>query len=223
MAISASNSHDPLVLMGGTFDPIHHGHLRLALEVRELLGVESLQLVPSATPVHRAATQVSAQDRLAMLRLAVASESGLEVDPCEIERDSASYTALTLAHKRQQIGADRPLCWVMGADSFLTFLNWREPETILSLAHLVVINRPGYPLAPSLPLLDLMAERQTFQVGDLAVKPAGSILMWTLPELEVSATAVRDLIAAGRSPRYLIPDLVWDYIKTHQLYGANAG
>lgn len=208
------------VIYGGTFDPVHHGHLRTALEVRECLGVPEVALVPCHIPPHRGAPGVSSEQRLALLALAVAGEPGLTVDRRELDRAGASYTADTLRQLRQSMPEDEPLVMVVGTDAFAGFDRWQDWEAIPALAHIILVQRPGASLPEASAAARLLARRRVASAADLAGAPAGGILMLTLPQLEISATGVRERLASGRSIRYLVPERVLDAILQDGLYGA---
>ncbi|KAA1173159.1 nicotinate-nucleotide adenylyltransferase [Marinobacter salinexigens] len=208
------------VIYGGTFDPIHHGHLRLALELSDRLGVPRIHLVPCHIPPHRGETGASSAQRLRLLELAIAGESQLAIDSRELDRAGASYTADTLRQLRREVGEDEPLVMVVGTDAFAGFDRWRDWQQIPGLAHIVVVRRPGPPLDPSGKPARLLAERAAEDVSALYGKPGGLILELDPPLLDISATGIRERIGEGRSPRYLIPDPVWDEIRRMGLYGA---
>jgi nicotinate-nucleotide adenylyltransferase len=208
------------VIYGGTFDPIHHGHLRLAVELREHLKVPDIALVPCHIPPHRESPGASSDRRLELLQLAISKEPGLVVDERELNRDGASYTADTLRQIREQIGPDEPLTMVVGTDSFAGFDRWREWERIPELAHIVVVVRPGSEIPPGSVAADLMAGRAAESVDDLYSSSGGRILSFEPPLLDISATGIRGRIAEGRSVRYLLPDSVWRRICDSGLYRA---
>lgn len=196
-----------LGIFGGTFAPIHHGHLRLALELRERLWLQSVALVPSARPPHRAAPGIGAERRLEWVRLAVAGEPGLNVDDRELRRDGPSYTHTTLAELRA-LHPQRPLVLLLGddaANSFHTWYRWRE---IIELAHLVFVERPYEPPAPAPELVDHLRGRRAESAARLHEKPAGLWLSATIPPLAISSTRIRRLLKAGRSVRGLVPEAV---------------
>ncbi|MDY6815330.1 MAG: nicotinate-nucleotide adenylyltransferase [Pseudomonadota bacterium] len=208
------------VIYGGTFDPIHHGHLRLAIELCDRLEVERVSLVPCYIPPHRSDTGASASQRLKLMELAMQGEPRLYIDDRELRRAGASYTADTLRQLREELGPDQPLVMVVGTDAFAGFDRWREWERIPELAHIVVVRRPGPALDPENTPARLLARRRVEDVGSLRSTPAGCILELDPPLLDISATGIRERIAAGRSPRYLTPDSVWEEIRHQRLYGA---
>ncbi|MCM0611071.1 nicotinate-nucleotide adenylyltransferase [Marinobacter sediminum] len=208
------------VIYGGTFDPVHHGHLRLALEISDRLGVGQVSLVPCHIPPHRGDTGASSEQRLHLLTLAVADEPQLRVDERELKRSGASYTADTLRQLRNELGPDAPLVMVVGTDAFGGFDRWREWQQIPELAHIVVVRRPGSELEPSGVPARLLAEREACDPEALSSQPCGLILELNPPLLDISATGIRERIADGRSARYLMPDSVWFEIRRQGLYGA---
>ncbi|MCG7201011.1 nicotinate-nucleotide adenylyltransferase [Marinobacter pelagius] len=208
------------VIYGGTFDPIHHGHLRLAVELCDRLEVARVSLVPCHIPPHRGDTGASASQRLKLMELAVRGEPRLHIDDRELRRAGASYTADTLRQLREELGPDHPLVMVVGTDAFAGFDRWREWERIPELGHIVVVRRPGPALDPGSAPAMLLASRGVEEAASLRHSPAGCVLELDPPLLDISATGIRDRIADGRSPRYLIPDSVWDEIRRQGLYGA---
>lgn len=209
-----------LVLMfGGTFDPVHHGHLRSALELTQVLPVKKLHLVPCQLPAHRGQPSATADQRLTMLGLAVNQEALLYTDDRELQRSGPSWSVDTLESLRQDYGVEQPLAMVLGWDAFLELPNWSRSEQLLELAHLVVLARPGQMYEPAKEVLQLL-ERHELQAGEnLNASPAGRILRLSLPSaLEVSATHVRRLLANNLSARYLLPDRVLDFIHQQKLY-----
>lgn len=208
------------VIYGGTFDPVHHGHLRLALEVSERLGNVPVDLVPCHIPPHRGETGATAAQRLRLLELAIAGEPRLHIDDCELRREGASYTADTLRQLRNELGADVPLVMVVGTDAFAGFDRWKEWQRIPGLAHIVVVRRPGTALDPESEPARLLAEREVMSTGALYDRASGMVLELDPPWLDISATGIRERISSGRSPRYLLPDAVWAEIRDMGLYGA---
>ena len=204
-------------MLGGTFDPIHAGHLRSAVEVRELLGIDELRFVPCHLPPHRATPLASAEQRLRMLELALVGEPGLSIDTRELRRDSPSYSIETLIALRTELGADVALSLIVGVDAFAQLHTWQRWRELLDYAHIIVIARPGATLPHSGAVASLL-RAQLRTAGVLKQKSSGSIVSVELTPLPISATAIRELIRAGRSPRYLLPDAVWNYIREQRLY-----
>lgn len=210
-----------LGLFGGTFDPVHFGHLRLAEEAITQLGISSVRWIPAGQPPHRGTPQVTPQQRLAMVLRSTAKNERFFVDSAEVDAKRASYTVETLARLRGELGATQPLVLLVGADAFAGLSTWHRWREIFSLAHIAVSHRPGYPVEPaSLPneLASEFAERHQKDSAELNASPAGGIVTFAMTQLAISATQIRQLIASGKSARYLLPDPVLDYIQTHQLY-----
>jgi nicotinate-nucleotide adenylyltransferase len=212
---------EPIALLGGTFDPMHYGHLRLADDVRRALDVSTVRLVPAARPPHRAPTQASAADRLAMLDLAVRDVPGLVVDTREIDRGGRSYTVDTLEALRATVGA-RPLILLLGADAFRGLPTWHRFRELFDLAHLVVVPRPGLALDDSLPP-ELLVEWRARHIASpeaLRAAPAGSIYVQPVAPNPISSTQIRNAVANGdaKSIAALLPPPVLAYIESHRLY-----
>lgn len=213
----------PVVIFGGTFDPIHIGHLRTAIELGDWLQVPEVRLIPSGDPVHRAGTQASAQQRLAMVALATEYDECLVADDIEVNSESASYTVLTLEKIRQEVG---PLCsviLVMGMDAFMHLPSWHRWHELFGLAHLLVVARPGYSPEMDSVLKTEVEPRVTEFKDELKLTPSGQVVFHQLTPLGVSATQIRSLIAEGQNPRFLVPDAVWEFIKLEKLYGFKEG
>lgn len=207
-------------VLGGTFDPVHIGHLRGALEVAESLTLDELRLTPSARPPHRDKPQVSAKDRLAMVKRAVAGVPPLVVDARELQRDKPSYTIDTLELMRAELAASDQVFLLLGWDAFCGLPTWHRWEELLQHCHILVLQRPDADSEPPDALRNLLAARS---VNDpLALKgPSGQIaFVWQTP-LAVSATQIRQLLASGKSVRFLVPDAVLAYIDAHGLYRAS--
>lgn len=218
----------PLGVFGGTFDPVHVGHLRLAEEAQELLGLDRVRWIPAGQPRHRAAPHVAAAHRLRMVELAIAGNPRFEVDPAEAASGEASYTVPTLLRLRAELGAARPLVLLLGADAYAGLPDWHRWAELFALAHLAIAHRPGFPIDPATLPAALRAEHRARLVADndpaaLAATPAGRILSFAMTPLAVSATQLRALLAAGRSARYLLPSAVIDYIDLHHLYPSHDG
>ncbi|MBM3107220.1 nicotinate-nucleotide adenylyltransferase [Pseudomonas sp. P66] len=206
-------------VLGGTFDPVHIGHLRSALEVAEGLALDELRLMPNARPPHRNTPQVSAQDRLAMVRCAVKGVPTLSVDARELARDTPSYTIETLELMRAELAATDQLFLLLGWDAFCGLPSWHRWEELLQHCHILVLQRPDADVEPPDALRNLLAARSVSDPQAL-VGPAGNIaFVWQTP-LAVSATQIRQLLASGKSVRFLVPDAVLAYIDAHNLYRA---
>ena len=208
-------------ILGGTFDPIHYGHLRPALEVREALGLDEILFIPLRTPAHRDAPRVEGGQRLALIQAAVREQAGFRVDDRELRRDGVSYTVVTLRSLRAE-QPERTLCLLMGQHAFLEFPTWHRPREILELAHLVVMRRPDSAAALSPALREIVAGRQVADAGELDRVRAGRILFQPVTQLEISATRIRDIIGRGASPRYLLPDAVLELVLAQGLYRRDA-
>ena len=206
----------PVAIFGGTFDPIHFGHLRLAQELAESIRLEEVRFMPGGTPPHRAVPQVTAGQRLDMARLALG-------DDREVRRSGPGYTVDTLTEVRRELGAVRPLCLLLGADAFLELATWHRWHELFTLAHIVIAHRPGFPpeswpaRMPE-PLAREYSARLMRQPFAIHLSPAGGIVTQAIAALDISASMIRDSLARGVSPRYLLPDPVLDYIRSNGLY-----
>ncbi len=216
----------PIGILGGTFDPIHNGHLRLAQEVIEQCGLSSVRFIPAGTPPHRKAPNANAMHRLEMVRLALQGNPQFALDEHEIRRSDPCYTVDTLAALRAELGARQPLCLLMGGDAFLQLHTWHEWRKLFDLAHIVAVQRAGRPLGNAMQEAD--AALQAEYRARLAPAPrvlheaaAGAVTIVDMPVLEISATGIRGRCAAHRNVHYLLPDAVADYIEARHLY-ANA-
>ena len=211
----------PLGVFGGTFDPVHFGHLRLAEEAMIHLGLGGVRWIPAGQPPHRGLPGVTAAQRLDMVRLATADNPRFSVDAAEVDSAAPSYTVVTLERLRRELGPDQPLVLMVGADAFHGFPTWHRWRDIFELAHVAVSHRPGFPIDPSGLSEGLLAEfarrRQVASEG-LQAAPAGSITTFAMTQLAISATQIRKLLANGLSARYLLPDVILDYIRAHSLY-----
>ncbi len=213
-----SDKPDVIAVMGGTFDPVHNGHLRSAIELKQLLTLNEIRLVPCHQTPHREQPGRSSRQRLDMLTLAVSDEEGVFIDDRELRLDQPSYSVLTLQGLREELGDSTILCWVMGIDAFAHFTCWHQWREILTLSNLIVMTRPGFELKPNSEESRLWQEREV-KVSDLRKYRFGKILPVSLPsQLEISATYIRQQLSLGQSVRYLLPDSVLDYIKSHDLY-----
>lgn len=199
-------------LFGGTFDPVHHGHLRVALDALEALDLDAVHLVPLARAVHRDQPETPARLRLAMLEAAVAGRPQLVADARELERQGPSYTVDTLRSLHAECPG-KTLCLLLGADAFNGFPDWREPNTILNLANIAILQRPGVRLAAKAQALLLAHE-----VNQLEPQQTGQIVACPVAQLAIASSDIRHRRAAGRGIDYLVPDAVLDVIERHGLY-----
>ncbi len=207
----------PIGIFGGTFDPIHYGHLRTAFEMLQALRFATVRFVPSGDPPHRGRTYAPAALRLEMVRAATANEPGFIVDDCEVKRAGPSYSVDTLALIRQQYPTSS-LSLIVGMDAFLGLTRWSRWEDILGYAHIVVAHRPGWRAPDIGPLGELITEHGTHRIDDLHERISGHIYIHAVTQLEISSTEIRDLVVAGRDPRFLMPDVVRDIIVNSHCY-----
>ncbi|MEE8388134.1 MAG: nicotinate-nucleotide adenylyltransferase [Acidiferrobacterales bacterium] len=200
-------------IFGGTFDPIHYGHLRPAAEVGQLLSLEKLFLVPASVPPHRQAPVATAEQRLQLMRLAVSEFPQMEVDDCEIRRGGISYTVDTLRHYRQ-LYPQTSLCLLLGSDAFASMQSWHQWRSLLTLAHLVVMQRPHHD--------DVVPEwseaRLIRHVDGLMNSASGKVYIQKVTPQDISATGIRQAIAAKNEFATLLPSRVLQYIQKYNIY-----
>jgi nicotinate-nucleotide adenylyltransferase len=216
-----SPSIGPIILFGGTFDPIHMGHLRVCLEAGEALAADEVWLLPSATPPNRGLPSAGAAPRAQMLERALEGQNVMRADLRELLRQQAgkpSYTIDTLREFRAEIGPIRPLVWLLGADQLAKLDTWKDWQRLLDFAHLAVLTRPGAPVPPH--HVDAFLRAHRMPKASISTAPAGYLTGIEVSQLAISATKVRAVLSAGRSARYLVPDAVLDYIAEHGLYKA---
>lgn len=207
-------------LLGGTFDPIHYGHLRLAETLADKLGLDEVRFIPAATPPHRQLPETAAQHRCEMVRLAIENNPRFVLDDRELKREGASYTIDTLCALHRELGAEVSLCLIMGSDAFAGLDGWHRWQELLDHCHMALVERPNVALTSTLhaPLQALLRDRYAEDCKSLAASPAGRISIQRMTALDISATGIRNDLMHGRSPRYLLPDNVIAYIEHHQLY-----
>ena len=216
----------PLGLFGGTFDPIHFGHLRLATELAEAFRLEQVLFIPAGLPYHRGReAHASAEQRLTMVKLATQRDARFGVDERELKRDGPTYTFDTLAEIRKERGAEVPLVFLLGSDTFAQIDTWHRWTELFELAHFAVAIRaddqqwaskgPGaFPAG--------VGPRVTLNLRELLGLPAGKIMTFSMTPLAISSTAMRSLVREDASVRYLTPDPVAEYIRSHKLYQSPA-
>jgi nicotinate-nucleotide adenylyltransferase len=203
-------------IFGGTFDPVHYGHLRSALEVKEIFGLDEVRLIPSSQPPHRSQPHATANMRVQMLNLAIANQPDLTIDTREIDRAGASYMVLTLESLRQDF-PDQPLLLFIGSDAFSQLTSWYQWQRLFDFAHIVVLTRPGFPV---LQLDDFFSARQAGDRDELAQTLSGKLYCQPITQLDISATAIRKIFADRHNPAFLLPDAVIAYINQNKLYQA---
>ncbi len=208
-----------LGVYGGTFDPVHYGHLRTALEVKEALMLDELRFLPCRLPPHRGLPGASPAQRLRMLELALENgDQGFSVDRRELEREGPSYMVDTLTSLREE-RAGRPLCLILGQDAFCGLPSWYRWRALFELGHIAVMRRPDSPEPEwDAQLADIVRERRAEAAAELTFSPSGKIVFLEVTQLAISATGIRRLIVAGKSPRYLLPDPVLAMIRREKLY-----
>jgi nicotinate-nucleotide adenylyltransferase len=197
-----------LAIFGGTFDPIHNAHLRVAWEAAEFLDAE-VRLLPASVPPHRDQPVASAQQRAALVRAALVGQERLVLDTRELHREGPSYTIDTLVELRAEIGEERSLVLLVGADAFAGFPDWHRWRELFDLAHIGVLTRPGHDGVLPTELRTKIASRRCTDVRGVQDAPAGRVLQIPVTPLDISASQVRALLAAGREPRWLVPDALF--------------
>lgn len=210
-----------VAIMGGTFDPIHNGHLRVAVEILDRFNFKTMKLIPCFQPVHKGLPSVTAQQRLEMAKMAISSDVRLAVDSREILRAGPSYSIDTLRDIRAEIGPDEPLIMVLGMDSFLSLPTWAEWRKLIEYAHILVVSRPGW--EPEL-ISELSAFCENYRAAsshELQCAPSGSVWLEMLPSLEISSSMIRILCNKQESIAYLLPEPVQTYIIENKLYQDN--
>jgi nicotinate-nucleotide adenylyltransferase len=205
-------------IMGGTFDPVHHGHLRPALEVAELLALSAVHIIPAKQSPHREQPMSYVAHRLEMVKLAIEHEPRFILDDREFHREGPSYTVDTLRSLKQEYTKNTRFALIMGGDAFQRFHLWKNWEEILELSNLVIAHRPGYELSP----LPVWAQnRFTYDKVDFQNSVSGKIYPIEVTQMDISSTFIRKQLAKGKSAHYLLPEKVWHYIRNQQLYGMN--
>jgi nicotinate-nucleotide adenylyltransferase len=209
----------PMGIFGGTFDPVHYGHLRTAFEMLQALRFDEVRFIPCGDPPHRGKTYAKAALRLEMVRKAIAGQPGFVADDRELLRAGPSYSVDTLTALRQEF-PPRSLALMIGMDAFLGLPKWHQWRDILSLAHIVIAHRPGWRAPDMGPLGEMLAERGTHRIDDLHETRAGHIYIHDVTQLEISSTDIRELIAGGRDPIFLMPDDVRSVISASGCYAS---
>ena len=209
----------PIGLFGGTFDPLHYGHLRTAFELWQALKLSEVRFMPTGSPPHREQPHASAQLRLQMVKAAIADQPAFVVDDREVRRTGVSYSVDTLTEVRGEY-PQRSLCLLLGMDAFLGLPNWHRWRDLLDLAHIIVAHRPGWRAPTMGPLGEVMVDRGTGSVHELHEQRAGRIYVHAVTQLEISSTELRQLISQGRDPRYIVPEEVRRITRGTRCYAA---
>ncbi len=211
----------PMGIFGGTFDPIHYGHLRTAFEMLQALRFDEVRIMPCGSPPHRGSPVAGAELRLQMVQVATEGQHGFVVDDRELRREGPSYSVDTLITLRGEFPL-RSLALIIGMDAFLGLPKWYQWREILQLAHIVIAHRPGWRAPDMGPLGELLADRGTHRIGDMHQAKSGHIYIHDVTQLEISSSEIRELVAAGRDPRFLMPDAVRNVIEQSGCYRAAA-
>lgn len=216
------NEQQAVGIFGGSFDPIHFGHLRAALELAFTFDLADVRLIPNGQPPHRDAAFANATQRGAMLELALRNAAPLSLDRCELDRSGPSYSIDTLQALRVELGDNIPLIMGVGADAFQQLATWERGRELIEYAHIAVLTRPGSPLAGDVDAELPFTAHWVTEPACLTGQPFGLLYKLEMTPLAISSTRIRQQIAAGWSPRYLVPASVCDYIEQHHLYTADA-
>jgi nicotinate-nucleotide adenylyltransferase len=194
-------------VLGGTFDPVHFGHLRPALEVMQALGLEQIRFVPNSIPPHRETPWLDVENRLELLKTAIDEQPGFILDQRELQREGHSYMVDTLESLRVDFPS-HPICLIVGMDVFMGLQEWYQWQQIPQLCHLVVTTRPRFEFDAG--YIRGLPATLASTVSELTEIPSGRILLQSVTQLDISASAIRDMLAKGESVRYLLPDKVND-------------
>ncbi|MEH6452904.1 MAG: nicotinate-nucleotide adenylyltransferase [Psychromonas sp.] len=215
--MSKNIQQQAIAFLGGTFDPVHFGHLRPALEISEALSLKQLFFMPNYISPHKSVIHSEPKQRCEMVQLALRNQPRMSIDTRELNRSTPSYTANTLKELKQQY-PDTPICFIMGMDSLLSFDTWFQWQDILSYCHLIISHRPGWECVFNEQVQTLVDAHQTSNKHDLHNIQAGKIYFQSTSQLAISSSEIRQLLNNDISIDYLVPEAVNDYIKLHQLY-----
>ncbi len=207
----------PIGILGGVFDPIHYGHLRLALDFLQILNLSEVRFVPCKSPVHKSTLTATPQHRLALLHLAIDAIPQFHIDDRELKRETPSYMIETVRSLRKDY-PNTPLCLLLGSDAFLSLDQWKDWRQLLDSVHLVVGLRAGTPFLLNEELSHFLSDKQMEDADDLQKKLQGGIYIQNISQLAISSSDIRSQIFAKLDARFLLPDTVYDYILQHQLY-----
>jgi nicotinate-nucleotide adenylyltransferase len=204
-------------ILGGSFDPVHYGHLRTALEVQQFLGLDEIRLIPSLLPPHRPQPQASPQQRVAMLNAAVENYPVFKVDTREFDREGPSYTLDTLISLREEMPAV-DLCLLVGMDAFQVLASWHRWHELMDYCHMVVLDRPGAQLPTQGELADFIRLHRVMDADKLGKQSSGLLYFHSVSQLQISSTAIRKLLASGGDAGFLLPESVLDVVRSKGLY-----
>ena len=209
------------IILGGTFDPVHFGHLRMTQEMLNRFPQAKVALMPAAYPPHRAQPGASPQQRIEMLQSVIGKYPQLSVDTRELEREEPSYSVVTLREIRQEVGNGECLIFLMGTDAFAKLDQWYEWQELIKLTNILVVGRPSSELPTEGTVANFYQEHALDDLSQLPQHSHGKIGFCQMPQLDISSTYIREQINQGLSPRFLLPDGILDYIHQHGLYGLN--
>lgn len=205
-------------VFGGTFDPVHNGHLQAALNLYQALPLQTIHFVPCKQPVLKNKAQATAQQRVAMLHKACQAYPFIKIDTRELDRPTPSYTDITLQALRQEFGTHQSIALIIGTDAFVELPKWHNWQQLIKLAHLLVINRPNIAYSPLELVQQLITDHEVATANLLSHKPAGYLYFHQLPEYNIASSIIRQQIKEQHNQSKLLPQSVWEYIKTHNLY-----
>lgn len=206
-------------IFGGTFNPIHFGHLRMAQELADALDFDEVRFIPAANPPHKNTPIISAEHRAAMVHLSIENNPSFTFDDRELHRAGASYTIDTLLSLREELGMKTSITLLMGSDAFTKFDTWHRWQEIIQLCHIALVQRPQTETNKLPKILEtFLHHHYTENSDDLHTVPAGFVTMRQVTALDISSTAIREAFKHDYSARYLMPDCVIEYIHTHKLY-----
>lgn len=220
MSKSSSTDKPIHIILGGTFDPVHFGHLRMTQEMLNRFPAARVSLMPAAYPPHRPQPGASPQQRIEMLQLVVGKYLQLSVDTRELEREEPSYSVVTLREIREEIGEDC-LVFLMGTDAFAKLNEWYEWQELITLANILVVGRPSSQLPSDGEVAEFYERYAIADLDELPEHRSGKVGFCQMPQLDISSTYIREQINQGFSPRFLLPDAIIDYMNQHGLYGLN--
>lgn len=207
----------PVGILGGTFDPVHVGHLRIALECQQNLGLSNVRLIPSASPPHRDTPSATVDQRVSMVERAILAAPYLQLDNREQQRTGLSYTVDTLKSLREEFPST-PLCLIVGSDAFEGLASWHRWQALLDYAHIVIAYRPGWQRNFDQGVGALLANHFVSEIKPLHENLSGKVFPCPVTQLAVSASAIRQMIMEGKSAQFLVPDSVWEFIQLNRLY-----